>query len=214
MGVTHSTPAMKTLGIFLLLAGLCLTCGAKPLLSVYYESLCPYCRDFLKKEVYPAYQTLADYFDVEFIAYGKAKTFGNQEDGFTFTCQHGPRECAGNIMQACSLHYVTDTLSQARLLSCMSAASRPELAGQECFAELGLDWAPVQECVDSSEGAEIHAKNGEITQALDPKLYGVPWPTWDGVGGKEVLDEMDRLGLVGYLCEYFYDNSLPGNVCD
>ena len=41
----------------------------------------------------------------------------------------------------------------------------------------------------------------------------MPWPTWDGVGGDEVINEMDTLGLVGYLCEYFYDGNLPDGVC-
>ena len=35
----------------------------------------------------------------------------------------------------------------------------------------------------------------------------MPWPTWDGVGGDEVMDEMDMLGLVGYLCKYYYQES-------
>ena len=61
----------------------------------------------------------------------------------------------------------------------MSSASSPELAGEQCFQELGLDYAPVQvqtdglqdvvevmtssppqACVDGPEGAAIHAENG------------------------------------------------------
>ena len=33
---------------------------------------------------------------------------------------------------------------QVELLNCMSAASKPEEAGEECFAQFGADWAPVQ----------------------------------------------------------------------
>ena len=41
----------------------------------------------------------------------------------------------------------------------------------------------------------------------------MPWPTWDGVGGDDVINEMDTLGLVGYLCKYFYDGNLPDGRC-
>merc|ERR1712080_134828 len=132
----------------------------KPLLGVVYESLCPYSRQFIREQVHPAYTTLSEFFDVEFIAYGGASTHGNAEDGYTFECQHGPRECAGNIVQGCTVHHVPDVLNQAYLLNCMCAASHPEKAGQACFAELGLDYGPTQECANGREGGEIHARNG------------------------------------------------------
>merc|ERR1712179_839254 len=58
-----------------------------PRLDVYYESLCPYSRQFIREEVYPAYNALAEYFDVFFIAYGNADTNGDLESGFTIACQ-------------------------------------------------------------------------------------------------------------------------------
>ena len=36
------------------------------------------------------------------------------------------------------------TPCQVELLNCMSAASKPEEAGPECFAQFGVDWAPIQ----------------------------------------------------------------------
>merc|ERR1719430_990247 len=74
--------------------------------------------------------TLSEFFDVEFIAYGGASTHGNAEDGYTFECQHGPRECAGHIVQGCTVHHVSDMMMQVELLNCMSAASKPEEAGE------------------------------------------------------------------------------------
>ena len=32
------------------------------------------------------------------------------------------------------------------------------------------------------------------------RAWAVPWFTWDGVGGDEIIDGMDSLGLEGYLC--------------
>merc|ERR1719278_1216134 len=156
---------------------------------------------------------LSNYFDLEWIAYGGAKTHGSEEEGYTFECQHGPRECAGNIVQGCTTHHVTDMVAQVELLNCMAAAPQPEEAGELCFLEFGVDWRPVQECIEGPEGAAIHAQNGVIQGSLEPRVWGVPWPLWDGVGGDEVMKETDALGVVGYLCKYYYDNSLPGGVC-
>ena len=39
---------------------------------------------------------------------------------------------------------ILSTPCQVELLNCMSAASKPEEAGPECFAQFGVDWAPVQ----------------------------------------------------------------------
>merc|ERR1712037_914503 len=170
---------------------------AKPLLGVVYESLCLYSRQFIREQVHPAYTTLSEFFDVEFVAYGGASTHGNAED----------------IVQGCTVHHVSAMMMQVELLNCMSAASKPEEAGEECFAQFGADWAPVQACIDGPEGGEIHAKNGEIQNSLEPSVYGVPWPLWDGVGGDEVINETDVLGVIGYLCKYYYSDNLPGDVC-
>merc|ERR1711970_105652 len=184
-----------------------------PRLDVYYESLCPYSRQFIREEVFPAYSTLADYFDVFFIAYGNSDTTGDMESGFSIQCQHGERECVGNVVQACTVKYQPDMWSQVYLMNCMAAAGQPEIAGPACFQELGIDYDPVQACAESQEGQDLHYMNGEIHHSLSPSAYGVPWPTWDGVGGDPIIDEMDTLGLVGYLCKYFYQQNLPGEVC-
>lgn len=41
-------------------------------ISVYYESLCPYCVDFINKELYPGYQKIGDIVDIEMIPFGNA----------------------------------------------------------------------------------------------------------------------------------------------
>merc|ERR1711981_597874 len=111
---------------------------AKPLLGVVYESLCPYSRQFIREQVHPAYTTLSEFFDVEFIAYGGASTHGNAEDGYTFECQRGPRECAGNIVQGCTVHHVSDMMMQVELLNCMSAASNPRKPERNASPSLEL----------------------------------------------------------------------------
>merc|ERR1712215_291846 len=209
--LASSTMLFMKLGFLFISLGIAQ--GSKPTLGVYYESLCPYSRQFITEEVWPAYNALAEYFDVFFIAYGNAKTTGDLESGFSIKCQHGERECEGNVVQACTVKYQPDMWTQVYLLNCMSDAGKPETAGPVCFEELGLDYAPVEACAAGQEGQELHFKNGEIHHSLKPGAYGVPWPTWDGVGGDDVINEMDSLGLIGYLCKYFYNMDLPDGIC-
>ena len=41
--------------------------------QVYYETLCPYSIDFINQQLYPTYQNLGQYLDIEFIPYGNAQ---------------------------------------------------------------------------------------------------------------------------------------------
>merc|ERR1712080_656299 len=120
-------------------------------------------------------------------------------------------ECPGNVVQACTVHYITDMALQVSLMNCMSAANRPEQAGPECFQQFQLVFEAVQACIDGPEGLALHVKNGEEHNSLIPSAWGVPWPVWDGEGGDAIIIETDRLGVIGYLCEYFYNNEL--DVC-
>merc|ERR1712013_900550 len=79
------TLAMAAIRIIAVLALTGLSKCSLPRLDVYYESLCPYSRQFIREEVYPAYTALQQYFDVFFIAYGNADTTGDLESGFTIS---------------------------------------------------------------------------------------------------------------------------------
>ncbi len=83
-----------------------------------------------------------------------------------------------------------------------------------CLICLCIHWYICQACADGPEGLDLHVKNGEEHNSLTPSAWGVPWPTWNGEGGDSVIDDTDRLGVIGYLCQNFYDNNLPGGICD
>merc|ERR1739838_1050695 len=214
MGSIFRMSALKIVSMLILFG----VSNTKPNLGVYYESLCPTSRAWIMKEVWPSYKVLAEYFDVFFVAYGNANTTGSLEAGFSIECQHGEEECIGNVVQACTVEYVEDMWSQVYLLNCMSAASEPQTAAEACFGELGQDYIylyamAVKPCAESQEGQYLHFMNGEITNSLSPEQHGTPWPTWDGVGGGEVIQDTFTLGLVGYLCKHYYDDNLPDGVC-
>ena len=45
--------------------------------SLYYESLCPYCKSWITDELIPSFQKLQQYMTVEFIPYGNAHVSGS-----------------------------------------------------------------------------------------------------------------------------------------
>ena len=71
----------------------------KVVIDFYYESLCPYCQQFLEGGVKTALNTkdiwkISDFF---LHPYGNAKSVQNGSS-WSFTCQHGARECEGNMI--------------------------------------------------------------------------------------------------------------------
>merc|ERR1711973_284865 len=72
----------------------------------------------------------------------------------------------------------------------------------ECYETLGVDFAPVQDCLDNGEGEALHAQNGEIQNSLNPRPSNVPWSNFDG---EHLLEywELEELGLKEYICSTF-----------
>lgn len=52
---------------------LCFSYGLDKLnVTLYYESFCPDCKRFITEQLYPAYESLEEYLEVELIPYGFA----------------------------------------------------------------------------------------------------------------------------------------------
>ena len=66
-----------------------------PKITVYFESLCPYCIEFITTSIKEFYSkvTKPNVAYVELIPYGNAKeTYDPTTKKYTFTCQHGDNE--------------------------------------------------------------------------------------------------------------------------
>merc|ERR1711911_205113 len=88
----------------------------KVLMNVYYESLCPDSLQFLVNQLGPQYESLSSIMDVRLIPFGKARFRARKDAGYTFDCQHGPRECQGNMMHPFESR---SQLSNVLLLQCI-----------------------------------------------------------------------------------------------
>ncbi len=68
-------------------------------LSIYYETLCPDCRQFISTQVWNAYQSILDIVNITFVPYGNARELYRPETQlYQFYCQHGAEECYGNLI--------------------------------------------------------------------------------------------------------------------
>lgn len=67
--------------------------------TLYYETLCPDCRQFMTTELWKAYQTIPDIMNITLVPYGNAhETYNSTSRMYDFVCQHGPNECVGNLI--------------------------------------------------------------------------------------------------------------------
>jgi interferon gamma-inducible protein 30 len=67
--------------------------------TLYYETLCPDCRQFIKTELYRAYNSVLDIVNITLVPYGNAhETYQPATQDYAFVCQHGADECLGNLI--------------------------------------------------------------------------------------------------------------------
>ncbi|CAN1276967.1 Gamma-interferon-responsive lysosomal thiol protein [Linum perenne] len=79
-------------------------------LSLYYETLCPYCADFIVNHLSNVFQNgLIQILNLRLIPWGNALV---QPDG-SFLCQHGPNECVLNTVDACTIAVYPDAVSES-----------------------------------------------------------------------------------------------------
>merc|ERR1711997_28352 len=157
---------------------------ANVVVSLYYECLCPYCKGWITDQLVPTYQRLSKYMEVELYPYGNAHQEASG-DSWVFTCQHGPRECKGNIQQACVLNYVQDQDSQISIVHCIENSPgdiTEESNVRKCLVDNSVGEGVVQkilECANNEEGIQLEHKIGVTTDNLKPEHEYVPWVTFN-----------------------------------
>merc|ERR1712110_764938 len=192
--------------------------------SLYYESLCPYCKSWITDELIPSFQKLQQYMTVEFIPYGNAH---QREDGdsWSFTCQHGPTECTGNIQQSCLLKYVPQPNDFIYAIHCIEESGDVtwESNIRKCLQDFSQATAEtidmILECSTSEEGVQLHHEMGVVTENLRPEHEYVPWVTFNHEHSENSDTEDCQFDLFNCLCSDYLkgvpecDNYSKKNVC-
>lgn len=148
--------------------------------SFYYESLCPGCREVWSTQLYPTYQKLAKTGIVNF----EIVPFGNAQEqpygsSWYFTCQHGPNECIGNIIESCALHLYPDPAQHIPFLHCLEQYG-PYTYGSYCAQLVKIDYTPINTCANSDQGKQLEHQMALKTLSLNPPHQYVPWLNLNG----------------------------------
>lgn len=179
--------------------------------SVFYETLCPDSIAFIRYQLYPTFQNVSDIMDVELVPYGKASYTQLPNGTVTFRCQHGPRECRGNMIQACAIKIMAGNMSQiVPFIKCMESQRHPDTSGAKCARQLDIEYSQIQSCSNGPLGQEYLMQMGIRTEGLHPQLHFVPWINInDQHTQKNQDDSLDNLLKV--VCTSYTGNDRPSS---
>uniref|UniRef100_A0A8C9MGS1 Gamma-interferon-inducible lysosomal thiol reductase n=1 Tax=Serinus canaria TaxID=9135 RepID=A0A8C9MGS1_SERCA len=175
-------------------------------LSLYYESLCPACREFLVLKLFPTWLLLPEeMLNITLVPYGNAQE-RNVSGKLDFQCQHGPEECLGNMMEACLMHEAQNFSTYFALIFCLESGSSVTKNLEACLQIYApeVDIGRISTCVQGDTGVALMHHNAQLTEALDPPHQYVPWITINGVWQGEA-------SLLGLVC-HLYQGEKP-EVC-
>ncbi|XP_023025304.2 gamma-interferon-inducible lysosomal thiol reductase [Leptinotarsa decemlineata] len=149
--------------------------GASPTtVSVYYESLCPYCIDFIRDQLAPAYYKIGDKIKVDLIPFGNGDV--DEVNGkLIFICQHGESECYANRIQACALDLGVGN-SGIEFALCAMSSSNPssEEILKQCAIDHKIDWDQIENCYQSKKADDLLMEYANRTISVSPPILGTP----------------------------------------
>ncbi|XP_031379211.1 gamma-interferon-responsive lysosomal thiol protein isoform X1 [Punica granatum] len=174
----------------------------KVTVSLYYETLCPYCANFIVNSLVKVFEKgLISIVDLRLIPWGNGWI---QSDG-SLSCQHGPDECLLNAIEACAINVYPDVNRHFRFVYCIE---RLTLEGRHnewgsCFGEAKMGSSPV-DCYNKGNGYMLERKFAGETARLNPPRRFVPWVVVDG----QALQE-DFQNFVSYICRAYRGSQIP-----
>ncbi|KAJ9173029.1 hypothetical protein P3X46_016205 [Hevea brasiliensis] len=176
--------------------------------SLYYETLCPYCRNFILDPLAKAIKTdLMTILDLQLVPWGNAMILPDS----TVSCQHGEDECYLNSIHACVIDIWPDVIMHFNLIQCieeqssaMGLGNGAEALYNVCAEQLGFPAKPIKDCHESARGRELLLQYGSRTDSLNPPHRYVPWVV---VNGNPLLENYDN--FVEYVCKSYRGKSLP-----
>ncbi|KAF4670325.1 Lysosomal thiol [Perkinsus chesapeaki] len=132
--------------------------------DLYYESLCPYCRDFITEDLSHVMNQpdLEKHINLTFVPYGNAKI---NETTKTITCQHGEDECHFNFYEGCMIaEGGQDQLNTFRSVFAIEGSEKlTDDAAEDACKKFGLNFNAITTCRNSEEAYELQrgfAKTG------------------------------------------------------
>ncbi|VDP22569.1 unnamed protein product [Soboliphyme baturini] len=113
--------------------------------TIYMESLCRHCTDFLRGQFSPYWLSLQYNVNIKLVPYGRARYVNS-----TLHCRHGPNECAINKIMACAMKHFPGYNEVVPFVLCLQQKS-PDMM-ESCSEPLAVDHAKLKTCVEGKEG--------------------------------------------------------------
>ncbi|KAL9238908.1 hypothetical protein vseg_013276 [Gypsophila vaccaria] len=173
--------------------------------SLYYESLCPGCQEFILEDLSPMFKNgLIDIVDLRLVPWGNARLYSNK----SFACQHGPPECFLNTVEACAINAWPTPSAHFPFINCVEnlAYEGKHTEWETCFTKLSLDPKLVKGCSSGQHGIELELHYANETAALSPQHEFVPWVVVDNKPIKEDIEN-----FIVYICKAY--KGTPPSAC-
>ncbi|RUS87390.1 hypothetical protein EGW08_004844 [Elysia chlorotica] len=169
---------------------------------LYYESLCPDCRQFITEMLYPHYSNLSSIMNLTLVPYGNAQE-RKVGDKWVFECQHGEQECIGNLIETCAIALVKDITKYFPFINCMEKSyKQPEEAAKQCSTSFAVPLEDILKCSKSDFGNKLEHEMAAKTDALEPSHQYVPWITVNGVHTEDIQKEAQD-NIVKLICDTY-----------
>ena len=173
-----------------------------PKITIYMESLCPYCIQFITTSIKEFYTkvTKPNLAYIEIIPYGNAKeVYDSSTNKYSFTCQHGDNECYGNLISTCSLNVLGRINGQLNIICLLENIynfnRNFDITLEYCLSSQPDILQEIKDCVKSDIG---NIYQHQMAQKTGDHL-GVPWILVDGVYDDDTTDQI-WTSLIDYLC--------------
>lgn len=181
-------------------------------ISVYYETNCPDSKDFILYQLFPTYNVLRDYIEINLVPYGKARQTLKPDGSYAFDCQHGINECRGNLIQTCVINLESLMDNIMNFVNCSESFPQPYQAAEECAQRTGIEYQPILDCYSSRQGNQYQHEMADSTESLSPKLNFVPWININDEVHSSATQKKALNNLKGLVCQYIKKAEQP-DVC-
>ncbi|XP_049268891.1 gamma-interferon-inducible lysosomal thiol reductase-like [Rhipicephalus sanguineus] len=150
-------------------------------LTLYYEGLCPDCHDFFIDQLWPTYNKLEEYIDVDLVPFGKAHM---------------------KVANDTSPSSANTVLKSATSTRCRTCAVKTILLrrGSPAPRKIGTYWPVLDKCSRGPEGEKLFREMGERTLALKPPMKWVPYVQINGAHD-DAMESLVEKDLFGFVCK-------------
>lgn len=168
-------------------------------ITLDYEADCPFCFQYIEGPLATPFIINAlksKKIGLTLLPYGNAQAWDK--------CQHGEMECKHNLLEACVIHYIPDTLIHLPIIQCMEKAFFKKKSPLDSLSACtGNKISEITSCYGDGKGKEGKALIEKVAEQTDKSHRYVPWVLINGVHDLAAQNDLPKA-----ICHI--DPSVPG----